>query len=143
MSALSDFMEDALLKHIFRNTTWSRPASIYVALFTVAPSDSGGGTEVPTGGGTLYARQGLATGVGSVWDPPVVEGGGGYACKNTGDITFPVAGVAWGAIVAVALYDGNTGADNLMFWSLLTPNATIAAGDQFKILAGNLSAILR
>ncbi len=143
MSSLSNYFEEALLNHIFRNTTWSRPATIYVALFTTSPSDDDSGVEVTTAGGTLYARQGIATGAGSAWDAPIVEGGGGYVCRNTADVVFPIAGANWGTIAAVGLYDGNTGSDNLLHWSLLTPNVVINTNDQFKILAGNLSAILR
>ena len=46
MSAMSDYLENALINHIFRNTDFTRPANIYVALFTAAPNDAGGGTEV-------------------------------------------------------------------------------------------------
>ena len=54
MSAATDFLEDKILNHVFRNVAYTAPATVYVGLFTTATTDAGGGTEV-TGGG--YARQ--------------------------------------------------------------------------------------
>ena len=72
--AMSDYLEEALMKLLFRNTALSCPANIYVALYTVAPTDAGGGTEVPTVGGSLYVRQAVNTTTG--WSAPAVVSGG-------------------------------------------------------------------
>src|SRR5262245_10711430 len=53
----SDYLENLVIDHLFRTRTWTKPAALYVALFTAAPTDAGGGTEV-TGGG--YARVSVA-----------------------------------------------------------------------------------
>lgn len=141
MSQFSDYLEDALLKHIFRNTDFARPAILYVALYTAAPSDAGGGTEVSSVG-TDYARQGVATGAASGWDAPSVEGGGGYQTANTGAITFPVAAIDWGIIVAAGLFDALSGG-NLLFWGNLSANKTVNAGDVFKFTASSFKIYLR
>ena len=52
--AFTDYLENKLLAHTFSNTAYTSPSTVYVALYTVAPTDSSVGTEV-TGGG--YARQ--------------------------------------------------------------------------------------
>lgn len=58
MSALSDYLEAGILNNIFRAATIpTLPSSLYVALYTVAPSDSGGGTEAS---GTGYGRVAVA-----------------------------------------------------------------------------------
>jgi hypothetical protein len=54
MAALSDHAEALLLDWLMTTGTATRPTNWYVALYTLAPSDSGGGTEVSGGG---YARQ--------------------------------------------------------------------------------------
>jgi len=54
MAALSDYAEKLLLDWAMTTGSATRPTAWYVALYTAAPSDSGGGTEVSTGG---YARQ--------------------------------------------------------------------------------------
>jgi hypothetical protein len=53
----SDFLENMIVDWIFRTRTPAKPAALYLALFTGAPSDAGGGTEV-TGGS--YGRVNLA-----------------------------------------------------------------------------------
>jgi len=45
----SNYLEDELLDHVLGGADWARPATVYIALYTVTPGDAGGGTEV-TGG---------------------------------------------------------------------------------------------
>jgi len=54
MSALSDYSEKLLLDWLMTTGSATRPTAWYVGLFTAAPSDSGGGTEVSGNG---YSRQ--------------------------------------------------------------------------------------
>ena len=54
MAAMSDYLEQEVIDHLLRTGTFGKPAGIFVALFTAAPSDSGGGTEVSGGS---YARR--------------------------------------------------------------------------------------
>lgn len=110
MSAMSDYLENALINHIFRNTDFTRPANIYAAAYTAAPSDAGGGTEVAGGS---YARVAIATGASSGWD--AASGG---ATANTAVATFPTATANWGEILAMGLLDASS-AGNLMFWGWL------------------------
>ena len=53
MANMSDYLEVELRKHIFRTGSFTKPTVLAVGLFTVTPSDSGGGTEVSGGS---YAR---------------------------------------------------------------------------------------
>ena len=53
MSAMSDYLENKLVDHLFRAQALAAPASLHIGLLTAAPSDSGGGTEVA---GSNYAR---------------------------------------------------------------------------------------
>lgn len=133
MSALSDYLENALIDHIFRNSTFSRPANIYIALFTAAPSDSGGGTEVSGGS---YARQAVATGASSGWD--AASGG---ATANTSTVTFPTATANWGTITHIGLFDASS-AGNLLFHGALTASKVVNSGDIFRINAGDLDITL-
>lgn len=127
MAAMSDDLENKLINHIFRNTDYARPANIYLALFTAAPSDSGGGTEVSGGS---YARQAVATGASSGWD--AASGG---ATANTGVVTFPTATADWGTITHVGVFDAST-SGNLMFHGALSSNKTVSNGDIFRFNAG-------
>jgi hypothetical protein len=137
--ALSDFVETAIAKQYFQNTAPATPpTSLYVALFTVAPSDGGGGTEV-SASGTAYARQAVSTGTsgtgaGSGWS--VAAG----VVTNANDITFPVCTGSWGTIVSVGVFDASS-SGNLIFRADLTASVpiTTAGVDQFKLPAGALS----
>lgn len=133
MAALSDYLENALINHIFRNTDFSRPANIYVALFTAAPSDAGGGTEVSGGS---YARVAVQTGASSAWD--AASGG---ATANTGVITFATATANWGTVTHIGLFDAST-SGNLLLHGALTASKTVNSGDIFRINAGDLDITL-
>lgn len=133
MSAMSDYLENALIAHIFRNTNYTRPANIYVALFTAAPNDAGGGTEVSGGS---YARQAIVTGASSGWD---AESGG--ATANTATLTFPTATANWGTITHVGLFDAST-AGNLLFHGALAASQTINSGNVFRFNAGDIDVSL-
>lgn len=125
MSAISDYLENALITHIFRNTDFTRPANIYLALFTVAPSDAGGGTEVSGGS---YAREPVPTGASSAWD--AASGG---ATQNTGVETFPTATADWGEVVAMALFDAVT-VGNMLFWGFLSTLYWVFSADTADVL---------
>ena len=60
MAALSDYAEKLLLDYSMTAGSVTRPTAWYVALYTSAPNDAGGGTEVSGGG---YARKTVAFGL--------------------------------------------------------------------------------
>jgi len=121
MAEFSDYMENKIIE-VMRATTFTTAAA-YVALYTVTPTDAGGGTEV-TGGS--YARQLAGLSVAS-----------GGASSNAADITFPTATADWGTVVACALFDAAT-VGNMYMWSALDASKVVASGDTFKINAGDL-----
>lgn len=121
----TDYLEDKILRHVFANTSYTPPATIYVGLFTVAPTDTGGGTEVS---GTSYARQ----------SGTFTVSGTGTTATNSANIEYPAAGSAWGTVVAVALFDASTGG-NMLAWADLASSRVIASGDVFRIPASGLT----
>jgi hypothetical protein len=123
MAEFTDFMENKIIDHMLRNQSYTPPATVYVALFTTAPSDAGGGTEVSGGS---YARQ-----------PVALAAASGGASENSADITFPTATANWGTITHLALMDALTGG-NMLMHSPLDESKTINNGDTFKINAGAL-----
>lgn len=121
--AKSDFLETNILNHVLRGISYSSPATVYLALYTVAPTDAGGGTEVSGG---AYVRQEAA------FDAPV-----GNQVVNSADILFPIATLDWGTIVHFALFDASS-SGNMLYHESLTASRTIQTGDQFRVLAGQL-----
>lgn len=127
MAAISDYLEDALLDHVFNATPYTSPVQVFVGLFTTATSDTGGGTEVSGGG---YVRQAASFG-------PASNG----QVVTDADITFPVATGNWGIVTHVGLYDA-LAAGNLLFHGSLVAARTVNTGDTFKFNAGDLVAAL-
>ena len=125
----SDYLENKLVDHLFRTATFAKPAALYVGLFTAAPSDAGGGTEVSGGS---YARVNL---------PPLDTNWGGTHGTTTGAssgttgmtankvaLVYPSPTANWGTITHFGLFDAVTGG-NLLVWDALTTPRTILSGE--------------
>ena len=129
MAGFSDYLEDKVLDHVFGGTAYTAPATLYVALYTVAPDDTGGGTEV-TGGS--YARQ-TSTFTVSGTDPTTAT--------NAAAIEYPTATGDYGTVVAVGILDALSGG-NLLAYADLTTSKTVSTGDVFRFDAGDLDITL-
>ncbi len=130
MGSKSDFLENELLDHVLRNAAYTAPSSIWIALYTVTPSDAGGGTEV-TGNGYARLEVGGATGRSFV----VAASG---ATDNTELWQFAQAsGGNWGTIVAFGLFDAST-AGNLLYWGAVSPSVAVNDGDTAQFATGAL-----
>ena len=127
MTAMSDYLENAIVNATLRNTTYTSPATVYVGLFTTDPTDAGSGTEVSGGS---YVRK-AAT----------------FAAPSNGvsvtsaDVNFTQATGTWGTVTHFGIFDAST-AGNLMYHGALATSKTIETGDVFSISAGNLSVTL-
>lgn len=129
MAALSDYAEKLLLDWLMTTGSVTRPTAWYVALYTAAPSDSGGGTEVSGNG---YARQAVT------FDAASTPGG---TTSNTGAVTFTAAGGSWGSISHIGLHDAST-SGNLLWHGAMTAAKTIADGDTLEFAIGNIDLTL-
>lgn len=123
----SDYLENEILDHILKTTSYTVPTNIYVALYTAAPTDAGGGTEVS---GNAYGRIAKNT-----WD--AASGG---ATENTGAVTFNQATGDWGTVVAFGLHDNSTGG-NLLYWGDLTANKAVNNGDTAEFADGAIDIV--
>lgn len=92
----------------------------YVALFTVAPTEAGGGTEVVGGS---YARQAYQPGDAN-WTAATAQGDS----SNKVAITFPAPSGNWGTVVAIGIFDRLTNG-NLLWWAEVTDALTVSNGD--------------
>ena len=124
--SLTVTFEQHVLNKVFRNINFTSPAALYVALYTTAPTDSGGGQEVNTGG---YARQAVTFGA--------PTGGSPSQIANDAQVQFPEATADWSTIVAAGLFTASTGG-NLVCWGNLTTPKTINTGDQAVFNVGSI-----
>jgi hypothetical protein len=126
MAGKSDYLENRVLDHFLGGVASTAPATVYVGLLTTAPNDastSGSlspGVEV-TGGS--YARVAVTNNA-TNW--PAASGG---AKANGTAITFPAPSANWGVVVAFIIADVASGAGNILYWGLVTPNKTVNNGD--------------
>lgn len=124
--SFSDYAENKIVDHLTGKTSFTKPTT-YVALFTVAPTDAGGGTEVS---GNNYAR--VAT-TGTDWD--AASGG---SASNAAIITFPTPSGAWGTVVAFGVFDAST-SGNLLWWGDLGTSKAPGSGDPVTFPIGTLT----
>ena len=127
MAEMSNYLENALINATLRNTSYTSPATVYLALYTSDPTDADTGTEVT---GNAYVRQSITFGAPS-----------NGVSTNTAAIEFPQATGSWGTVAYIGIRDAST-SGNLLFHSPLDASKTIATGDVFRIAAGSLSVTL-
>ena len=120
MAGFSNYLENKVVGHVFGGSAYTAPATLYVALDTSAPSDTGGGTEVSGG---AYARQTAAFTISA------------DTASNTSAIEYPTATANYGTVVAVGVFDASS-SGNLLAYGNLTTSKTVSTGDVFRFNAG-------
>jgi len=125
MSFTND-LETRVLQWALTNGSPTRPTAWYVGLFTAAPGEAGGGTEIS---GSAYARQAVTFTV------------SGNLATNNAAIEFPTATGTWGTVTHVAVFDALT-SGNMLVYASLTSSKTIASGDVLRIPSGDLDITL-
>jgi hypothetical protein len=109
----SDFLENELLDHVLGNAAYTAPANVFLGLFSVAPTDTGGGTEI-TGG--AYPRKQVAN---NSTNFPAASGGSKSLAVTQ---VFDVAPAGLATAVAWGVFDASTGG-NLLYWGWLGSDA--------------------
>lgn len=128
MGSLGDNYQDAALDALL-GSGFTKPTTVWVSLYTFAPSAIGGGTEVSGGS---YSRVSLTNNA-TNW-PNAFAG----SKSNGAAVTFPTATSSWGTLVAFGIHDNAT-ADSLIMWGMLSIASAILAGDTASFDVGALS----
>jgi len=124
--SFSNYLETEILDHVFGGNAYTAPSTLYLALFTAAPGEAGGGTECT---GTSYARQTITFTV------------SGNEASNSSAVEFPTAGSSWGTISHIGVFDALT-SGNLLAYGALTASKTVESGDVFRVPSGDLDITL-
>jgi hypothetical protein len=127
MGGLTQYLKDELLDHVYRNNAYTSPTTVYVGLFTSAPSHAGGGTEVSAGD---YAREAATFGAPS-------GAGATRQIANSSIVDFGTTTNNWGTVTHFALFDAAS-AGNMLHWDALTVDKTINTGDPVSFPVGDL-----
>jgi hypothetical protein len=119
MAAMCDFLEAELRKHIFRTGSYTKPTDLTFHLYTAAPGEAGGGTEVTGGSYAAVSRPPLDAN----WTAASATDG---LTDNAADITYPAPTANWGVVTHTAVKDQ---VPNFLFHGALTAPKTINSGD--------------
>jgi hypothetical protein len=124
--SFTNTLETCVLQWALTNGSPTRPTAWYVGLFTAAPGEAGGGTEVS---GNAYVREAVTFTV------------SGDTATNSAAIEWPTATGSWGTITHVAVFDALT-AGNMLVYAALASSKTISTGDVLRIPLGDLDVTL-
>lgn len=124
----STYLANKIANHVYRNTAYTSPTTVYVALFTSTASlaEIKAGTLTNEVSGGSYARQ-AAT----------------FAAPTDGDsgastLTFPTASAGWGAVRYAALMDAST-AGNVLVYAQNSSDVTVNSGNTYQYNTNALS----
>jgi hypothetical protein len=132
-SGYSQYLENANANW-FRGTTFPVcPATMYLALFTVAPIN-GVDTGATEATGTSYVRKAVTVNTTNFAAP---SGAAPAITASGANFVMATPGASWGTIVGWALYDAST-AGNMLAYGAMTGQA-VGSGDTVEFLTGNLT----
>lgn len=129
MASITNYLKNKLVDSVLRGQAFTPPAQLYLALYSSATTDAGGGTEL-TGGN--YARVAIAGSL-AAWAGTQGAGtttastGTGGASSNNAGVNFPTPTASWGTPTHWALLDAATAGNMLLHNPITTPKA-IASG---------------
>lgn len=141
MASMTNYLENKIIDWFYRGLPFTPPSGLYIALFTAAPSDAGGGVEVVGG---AYGRQNLPP---SITNWSATNGSGSTASPSTGTggttsnnvvVTFPTATANWGTVTHVGMFDA-VAAGNMLYWGLLNNPMNITTGGIYYFDISQLS----
>lgn len=145
---LSDYAEKKLQDHVFGNTAFTPPATVYFGLWTATLDDTSTGATAGEVSGGSYARVAVTN---NATNFPAATGVNASK-SNANAITFPNPTANWGTVTYVAALDSATlGAGNILAYAALTNSKVVNNGDtpvQFNAsaitftMSGNLSDYL-
>jgi len=121
--ALTNALENSLVDWLLRGQTYTPPATSYIALYTVCPTDSTAGTEV-TGGS--YARAAVTSSLAN-WagtqsaGSTVASTGTNGTTSNNGALAFPAATADWGTVNCFGVTTASTAGTLLIYAPLSSP----------------------
>lgn len=122
MGSKTDYLENKILDHVLRNTAYTSPTTIYIALLTADPTDAG--TQTNEVSGSNYAREVIT------FDAPVSG-----VTQNTALVQFNTPSGSWGTVSHWAVADALT-VGNYLYHSAFDTARAIATSDDVEVPIG-------
>jgi len=123
MGSISDYLENELLDHIC-NAAYTPASTVYLALSTADPTDSGGGLAEPSGNG--YARKAIS-----------FDAASSRLINQTSTVTFDEATGSWGTITHYAIMDALS-SGNMLAHGQLSASKQVVSGNTPSVAAGQV-----
>ena len=123
---ISNDLANKLANATVRNTSYTSPATVYVALYSTAPTAATSGTELS---GSGYSRQAVTFGAPTA----------GTVASNVA-VTFGAATANWTAAVAIATVDASTSGNIMWFKGIATQ--VVKSGDSLTLDSGDITITL-
>lgn len=123
MGSKSNYLENAIINHVLRHTSFTSPSAVYIGLFTTKAGEAGGQVEVSGGS---YARQTVTFGAPS-----------NGSTSNTVAVVFPDPTDNWGDIEGWGLFDAST-SGNLLYYADQSPVETVNTGNPVQFPIGSI-----
>lgn len=124
MTSATNYLENKVNDHVLAVTSYTAPSAVYLALFSTAPSDAGGGTELS---GSGYAREEISFGASS-----------GGVSANDADVEFEASGGDWVEATHFAIFDAST-SGNMLFHGALANSAEVTDGGTLTFAIGDIT----
>jgi len=129
----SNYAETKTLDAWFGNTAIPSNATLYFALFSAAPGETGGGTELT---GNAYARASLTN---NSTNFPAASAGAPSSKQNATAITFPTVTTAdWTGITGWAVFDALT-TGNMLYYGTFAATQAVSVGQTASWAAAGLT----
>lgn len=125
----SNALENEVLDGVLGGPQLALAATVWIALYTTAPTDAGAGVEVSGGS---YARVAVTN---NATEFPAAAAS---LKQNANTIQFPQATASWGSVVAFAIHRHATN-DDVLIWGDLTAAKTVGIGETAQFAAGGIS----
>ena len=129
MGSITNYLETALLNHVFNDTAYTPAATLYLALATANPGEAATGasmSEVANANG--YSRKALTCGASA-----------SRAIANSAAVTFDPATGSWGTVTHWAIADSAThGAGNALAYGSLVTSKAVVNGNEPSVAIGEV-----
>jgi hypothetical protein len=119
---MTDYLEEKLLKHVASIAAFTAPGTLYLALHTADPGDTGSASEASGGS---YARQSVAF----TWNS------GAGRLDSSANVTF--SNMPSGTFTHASVKDASSGGNTLMTGVFTSPQ-TLSAGQSLIVSSGDL-----
>lgn len=132
MSNMTNYLEKKLCDHTLGKASYTMPATVYVALFTADPTETGSLTNEVSGGS--YSRLAITSAMSAA-------GATDGTSSNSSALTLGPASASWGTITHIGIMDAST-SGNMLLYGALAASKTIGSGDSFQFAIGQLEVTM-